>query len=250
MTTPYDTAIAVILVVVLPLAARRQFRTLLGRIAADGAAARHRAYRRTIVRQWLLVALVVLAWTLAHRDIVTLGLALPRGWGFTAGSLLTGGLLVVLALQRRAIAGRPELREAVRAKLRNVQPILPHGDDEVRRFARVALTAGICEEFLYRGFLTWYLAQHLPIGAAIVASAVAFGLGHSYQGLRGVAQTGALGLAMGLLCALSGSLWLAMIAHAAIDLNAGRVAVLAFGPDALSRSSPASPPSSVPSDER
>ena len=61
--------------------------------------------------------------------------------------------------------------------------------------AYCAVTAGVCEEILYRGFgityvhWLWPSASHLQL---IVVTSAAFGIAHSYQGLRGVVLTGRL----------------------------------------------------------
>ncbi len=56
---------------------------------------------------------------------------------------------------------------------------------------------------------------------------MAFGLGHLYQGAAGVVKTGVSGLLAGLLYLLTGSLWIPMLLHAAVDLHAGALGYLA-----------------------
>ena len=54
--------------------------------------------------------------------------------------------------------------------------------------AAVAVSAGVCEEVLYRGFLT-HAASHafpaLAFAVMLAISAVACGLAHAYQGSPG-----------------------------------------------------------------
>ncbi len=76
----------------------------------------------------------------------------------------------------------------------------------------------------YRGYAIAVLA---PIvgnvwGAAVLSSCV-FGLLHAYQGALGVVRTCLLGLCLAASFILSGSLWPAIIAHAAVDLIGGLV---------------------------
>ena len=52
-----------------------------------------------------------------------------------------------------------------------------------------------------------------------MASSVAFGLGHVYQGFKGVLMTTIAGLGLGLLFLLSGSLVPSMVLHALLDLQ-------------------------------
>jgi len=84
------------------------------------------------------------------------------------------------------------------------------------------LTAGICEEALFRGFLLHYLHTspwRLNLTLALLLSALIFGLQHLYQGVQGVIVSAVLGALFGLLFLLSGSLLLPMLLHAALDLR-------------------------------
>jgi membrane protease YdiL (CAAX protease family) len=98
--------------------------------------------------------------------------------------------------------------------------LLPRTPGERRGFAAVSITAGICEELLFRGFLMWYFAGW-GIVAAVVVSSLLFGFAHIYQGIQSVPRTGILGLVLCLIVVAAGSLWPAIIIHAAIDLNSG-----------------------------
>jgi membrane protease YdiL (CAAX protease family) len=89
-------------------------------------------------------------------------------------------------------------------------------------FTVVGVTAGVCEEWLYRGFflaVVAALAGGLPTGLLVVVAAVAFGLAHAYQGPVGILTTGLLGGVMAALYLQTGSLLLPVLLHAAIDLR-------------------------------
>ena len=58
---------------------------------------------------------------------------------------------------------------------------------------------------------------------AAIAVALVFGVGHSYQGPRGMLTTGLAGLALGALYLVSGSLPLPMAVHALSDAYSGTV---------------------------
>ncbi len=90
---------------------------------------------------------------------------------------------------------------------------------ERRWWVLVGLTAGICEEVLFRGFLLHYLRGWMNFTLALAVAALIFGLQHLYQGAKGVASTTVLGGLFGLLFLLSGSLLLPMALHAAMDLR-------------------------------
>jgi membrane protease YdiL (CAAX protease family) len=55
-------------------------------------------------------------------------------------------------------------------------------------------------------------------------------MAHTYQGVSGAIRTMIAGLINGLLYRFSGSLWLPIILHAAIDIHGGTLGKLAFEP--------------------
>jgi len=100
--------------------------------------------------------------------------------------------------------------------------LLPSSAVERNAFILVALTAGVCEEVLFRGFLIRFLhegAPGLPLVVALAASCLVFGLNHLYQGWKGALGTSIAGLGFGLLFLMTGSLIPAIVIHALIDLQ-------------------------------
>lgn len=90
-------------------------------------------------------------------------------------------------------------------------------------FVAVCLTAGICEEIIYRGFLIQYFVD-LPLGlsltTALLLSSVLFGLAHFGQGPVGMFSTGLFGGLAGVQFLATGNLFLPMVIHALVDLRA------------------------------
>jgi membrane protease YdiL (CAAX protease family) len=86
----------------------------------------------------------------------------------------------------------------------------------------LAITAGCCEEFLYRGFaMAAFSRAGFPIWASVVVSSVLFGAAHLYQGRAGLIGTGILGLLFGVFRAFTGSVLPVVAWHAAVDIVAG-----------------------------
>jgi len=61
--------------------------------------------------------------------------------------------------------------------------MVPRDSHERRLWMGLSLTAGLCEEVLYRGFLIWYLRMLLPGMAAVLLAAIVFGVAHRYLGV-------------------------------------------------------------------
>lgn len=120
----------------------------------------------------------------------------------------------------------PRWRQAYAAAFRrafaHIPGLMPNTRVERAAWVALSLTAGICEETLFRGFLIRFLrdsAPGLPLAAALLASSLMFGLAHLYQGLKGVVGATVGGIAFGLLFLLSGSLIACMALHALLDLQ-------------------------------
>jgi membrane protease YdiL (CAAX protease family) len=99
--------------------------------------------------------------------------------------------------------------------------LMPRDRGELGWGAAVALVAGATEEPFFRLLLP--LLVTLAGGSALVgfaASALLFGAMHRYQGWRGVVATTLFGGVMSAIYLVSGALWVAVVLHALIDLNA------------------------------
>ena len=107
---------------------------------------------------------------------------------------------------------------------RATQFLLPQTTVESVLWIAVSITAGICEEAVYRGYLQTQfasLAKSAPAG--ILLSGLVFGASHSYQGLTRASLIGVTGMMAGILAYWRRSLRPGMIAHALQDLLGGFV---------------------------
>jgi membrane protease YdiL (CAAX protease family) len=226
-------AVAGYLVVGEPFVGHVLHRRFEGRLRTDDGA-RRSFYGRLLVLEWGLAALVLVVWLSAPGvDAAAVGLRWPRSWpgpvavaatalvlGFVVVStraLRSGGLARAAAEPRRPGQGR-HAEPAVHATL----ALLPRTTAERRLFTLVGVTAGVCEEWLYRGFLLAVVAAiggGLPTPALVAIGALAFGLAHAYQGVAGIVTTGVLGGVMAGLYLGTGSLLLPVVLHALIDLR-------------------------------
>lgn len=181
-------------------------------------------YRRLLVLEWGLVALV--AGVVAVAPEVgwgQLGLRLPdRAPGVLAVAL--GVFVVAFLVLSTGVLRTSARRDTPTGALGSpaVVALVPRTDVERRWFGLVAVTAGCCEEVLYRGFFLAVVLAFLP-GASdlvlVLLSALAFGLAHAYQRLAGIITTGVLGAILAYLYVGTGTLLAPIVVHAAIDLR-------------------------------
>jgi len=201
----------------------------LARLSAGVPGVRLRFYVATLLAEWLPALALLVFWDWKLRSWSALHFAGGSPWR-TALTLVAIVVLIVLqTLQRRAILASTKRIERIRRMLAFVEPLVPHTGAERRVFWAVSVTAGVCEEIFYRGFLTWYLSLWMPLVAAVLLSALLFGFGHIYLGRRQVPQTALVGLLLSLVVLFSGSLWPAVLLHASIDWNSGELGYRVLG---------------------
>jgi len=221
------------LVVGEPMVGQVLHRRFEGRLRTDPGA-RRSFYRRLLVLEWGLSLLVLAIWLGAPDvDAAAVGLRWPQSWpGPVTGAVVVLVLLFVL-VSTRALRGGALLEAAPTTRRpgdgRHSEPpahatlaLLPRTPGERRLFTVVGITAGVCEEWLYRGFflaVVSAVAGGPPIWVLVAVAAGAFGLAHAYQGGVGILTTGVLGGIMAALYLQTGSLLLPVLLHAAIDLR-------------------------------
>jgi len=194
-------------------------------------------YRIAIALQWTLTAAVVALWLVARPRrswgpaiVPGLGLAPALTWGLLGVTIGVAIAAVALVRQRRRALADDEALARVRGQMRRrgLELMLPHTREELSVFAWLAVTAGVCEETLYRGYLIWYLGHYLALLPAAGIAAVLFGCGHTYQGWRGILLTSLVGAFLAAIYLVTGSLLAPIAIHALMDLHSGHIAYVAF----------------------
>ncbi|MFF5226876.1 CPBP family intramembrane glutamic endopeptidase [Dactylosporangium sp. NPDC000521] len=199
--------LAVLTVTVLRAAPDR----MRARIAAGGLVA---AFRRSAATN-TLTALIALEAVLVGPGLALADLGLrPVTLGDAATALTLSAAAAGTAAVLTVRAGPLGPDDDPLAFLRPTTP------SERRWAAAGAVAAGTGEEIVFRGLFiaagTGVLG--LPAWAAAALSAVLFGLGHRYQGLRGVVATTGAAVVFTALYALTGNLLVPITLHITVDL--------------------------------
>lgn len=218
---PWDIAlIFLVLAVILPWRGRARLKKLLA-MPQVGTMERLILYAATIGFQWLAVAVVAWrAW--AHGYTADeLGLVIQDKMKILVASLVGAATIAILQWLNLRRMGR--LPPKARGPLQGMaERILPQSTIEFLPFLALAITAGLCEEFLYRGFAMAVLVRlGSPAWVAVLISSILFGLAHLYQGRGGFVSTLAIGAMLGTGRIAYDSLVPVMFWHSAVDVVAG-----------------------------
>jgi len=193
-------------------------------------------YASTIAFQWVLTAFV--AWRSFARILTPENLGLTvHSPGLTA--IVTAGMAIALcSLQYFGIRRIASMPLDATSRMREISlRLMPRSLIEALAFSALAVTAAVCEEFIYRGFV-YAALQSLSgsVAVAIVVSSALFSLAHLYQGRRGLISTFILGLAFAISRWVTGNLIAATVTHLVVDLLAGYVAPGYFAQQAAQQS--------------
>ena len=191
-------------------------------------------YRQLLGELWIPTSVVLVLAATGVFQLADIGLRRPEleteiipAW-ISIGITILAVLFIaysLIDLLRLRYDGR--YRAAIKSKLQSVKMpeymrlLMPSTGKEKVLYGLVAISAGLTEEILYRGFLTYVLLTSFPalgIWLSIVVAAFLFGLGHLYQGVSGVLRTFILGLILSMVYLATGTLLLCIIIHMLIDL--------------------------------
>tara|TARA_R110002072_G_scaffold118915_2_gene251489 strand:+ start:1728 stop:2480 length:753 start_codon:yes stop_codon:yes gene_type:complete len=190
-------------------------------------AARLKSYNETMGLLWLTAIVATVCWVASGRSLDEMGFGMTHGswrgglaWGATVAA--TGYMIWAIVESSVSRKARSSARKQVDA-MGGLESIRPRTTAEHNRFVALAITAGITEEVIFRGFLIMALAWVMPIWLAAILSIAAFTLGHLYQGMSGLIRVLPTALILTLVFLIGGSLWPVIIIHAALDLAGGGV---------------------------
>tara|TARA_R110000744_G_scaffold84678_3_gene165672 strand:+ start:29062 stop:29802 length:741 start_codon:yes stop_codon:yes gene_type:complete len=186
--------------------------------------ARLQLYNSTIATLWLLAMACTALWVTSGLTLAELGLRAGQGWrsllSWSIVGLAASYMMASLLQVRFSRKARVQLREQL-GQSGDFGLIHPETAREQDRFFLLAITAGITEEILFRGFLIGALALAFPLWLAAVIAAGLFVLGHAYQGLHGMLNTVPITIGLTLIFLVGDSLWPVIVLHILADVAAG-----------------------------
>lgn len=186
---------------------------LMARLSPEEWPSRSKMYVSTIVGLWMLAIASLVSAATSGISYTLLGLNNVDAFAFALwlAFALIGITALMLAFKALGQTETPLLRH-----------LIPQTRGEKLAFIGVSITAGVCEEIVFRGFLL--AALRVATGSALAAvliSAAAFAISHAHQSISGGIRAGLLGLVLTVPVILTGSLYPSIAAHIIVDVVAG-----------------------------
>lgn len=140
-------------------------------------------------------------------------------------SLIQIGLIILILafalFQYSASKISPNDINVVKEKLKDIYHYLPKTEGELRWFGFLSVSAGICEEIIFRLFLFEFLKEYSTLIIAFFATNIIFAVTHIGSGIKNIISSCLLGLLFSAIYYFTGNIWITILLHIAIDINAG-----------------------------
>jgi membrane protease YdiL (CAAX protease family) len=206
---------AVVLLILFGLSALGERQQGLPTLVGHGRAA---GYLSVIAVEWVLTAFI---WLSIRRRGIGLRELIGGGWPSVRAVLRDVGIAVLyLIAAHLVLAGLGYLLKLTPTP--GVRSLFPNGPIEDVLWVMLSLTAGICEEIFFRGYLQrQFTALTKSTVAGLILQGVVFGASHGYQGWKYMCNIAVYGCLFGLLAYWRRSLRPGMLAHAVQDTIGG-----------------------------
>ena len=212
-----------LLVFVLPLFAIFRVRPQAMHIPQDSRL-KIRIYWANSAVLWAGALVIIGLWLITGRPFAELGFRWPLADGFPEWMLITAFFVLLYLFDTFMAWSDPQEHDGM--------SILPANWREFRHFGSiVSVSAAVCEEVVFRGFiitylLTLYADTSYAVPLAIIGSGVVFGVVHAYQGLQALTKIIFLAMLFAAIFILTRSLLVLIVLHFSIDFLGGLLSVL------------------------
>ena len=147
-----------------------------------------------------------------------------RAWAQDLGAAMVFWIAAIMIL---AIVGLSLRLAHLSSAQKAITELAPRNGLEMLLWVALSLSAGFCEEFLFRGyFLRQFSSPIHRLWLGVVISSLLFGISHGYEGAAGMIAICIYGALFCVLAISRNSLRPGMIAHAWHDIFTGAALVL------------------------
>ena len=192
-------------------------------------------YKEIVLASWIPVCIIlmfIIFTTLSYSEIGLRNIQFSNIiWLNVVTVIVHGVLILVLLIQSVQCITNKEYQMQVQKSFNKennkaydsmLHVLIPRTKREKKWWFLVSVSAGVCEEIVWRGTLMFLLQQIFPsIGfvSASIISCILFGFMHSYQGIYGVIKTGLVSISFILLLFVTGSIIPGIFVHFLLDYS-------------------------------
>jgi len=191
---------------------------------------------------WMVALVIIINWLLRRRPFDILGITTAPDLNGFVLTLTIAFILLYTTDSYLTLRNESEIEKA-KEHWKETSPFMPVHYRELPAYIFMCISAGICEEILFRGFLvpytqTFFADNPYSETYAVAIPAFVFALAHYYQGAHAVLKIAVLSVLFGFIFIYSGSLWVVIILHFGIDLAGGLLSIRYLTNDDLSEDCP------------
>ncbi|GHB76085.1 hypothetical protein GCM10008107_26930 [Psychrosphaera saromensis] len=186
-------------------------------------------YLKTMLNLWIPV--IILGILVVYDDISLIEIGLKWQWDITNSLALLSLILLAgyFLVSLKSLKNNSDEHSKLKEQYEFIRWFLPVTPRESKYFIfGLSITAGVCEEILFRGYVMHILSNDLPMYVVIIISSIIFGFGHIYQGASHVVRTAILGSIMAVIYLVTDSLVVPILLHLMLDMYGGAVAYIIF----------------------
>lgn len=173
-------------------------------------------YKQTLLIFWGLTLLIFLNFFVYKQPDLNFNLKL---------SIINTGLIILILvltyLQYKTSNITPKDSNSVKEKLKGIYHYLPKTRNELIWFSLLSISAGICEEIIFRLFFFEFLKEHTTLIITFIVTNLIFAITHIGTGKRNLISSFFLGVLFSVLYYFTDNIWIAVLLHSLINLNAG-----------------------------
>lgn len=189
---------------------------------------KRKMYLTIMIPQWMIIAILFIYWLVTNRSWSQLffnhepilSAQLDQLKMFGLGVIFSLSIYIILFIFSKKL--RQKLATFFNDQTENIHFMLPVTVEERILFGLVSLTAGVCEEIIFRGVMLYYFENmpfHFSTVALIIGISLLFGIVHLYQGWKGVLSTAYLGGIFLYIYLVTGNLWISITIHFLVDVK-------------------------------
>jgi membrane protease YdiL (CAAX protease family) len=223
-----DHVVMVIMGIVLPVFAVMQGKSEMEEMKFD-TQSKVDMYFSNGLTMWVITLIISFVWFFSGRPLYEIGFQFPQFNG-SLWAILTLTFILMYVGESWYEIRNEAARAATKKHLQKDIPFLPINKLELQHFAILSLTAGFCEEVIFRGYFIQYFLSFTgtsPLGQfiAVTLPGVIFALSHLYQGWKAVAKIMVLAILFGYIFLATQSIWLLVVLHFLVDFIGGYMAM-------------------------